>query len=216
MKARLNRFAPLLLMLVFPFLGMMYQIVNKPDDQIYSMMTNIDAAIPFIKYFAVPYSIWIFYIYACLVYFFFKDVRVYLHVILTYILCTLICYGIYMMFQTTVPRPIIAGNDPFTLLTMYIYNRDLPFNCFPSIHCFSCYMVMKALAMNEFRTKRNMTFIFGMSSLIIVSTFFLKQHAILDAFAGFMLVELIYPIVVKYESLARTWRQKQPSNTFDA
>ncbi|MDB5055121.1 MAG: phosphatase family protein [Bacilli bacterium] len=204
MNPYIRRILPLSTMLIFPFLGMLYDWVNHANGKVYNVMTDLDRMIPFIKYLILPYSIWIFYIYVCLVYFFIKDVKVYYRSLLTYTVCTLICYFIYSIFQTTVPRPILVGDDFFTRLISYVYNWDLPYNCFPSIHCFSCYMVMKALYRSDFRNHWNQILIYGMSTLIILSTFLVKQHAILDAFGGFALVELVYLVLNRVEILTKS------------
>lgn len=196
-------------MLVFPMLGWMYHLTNRVDREVYSLVTSLDQATPFIKYFALPYSIWIFYIYACLLYFFKKDLNLYYRGVVTYTVCALTCFLIYAVFQTTVPRPALVGNDPFTWLMSYIYNRDQPFNCFPSIHCFSSYMVMRLIWASPVRNRRNVALITGMSSLIILSTLFVKQHVILDALAAIALVECVLAAVVFVESVARDSRQRE-------
>jgi hypothetical protein len=38
-----------------------------------------------------------------------------------------------------------------------------------------------------------------MSTIIIISTFLVKQHALIDAFAGFLLVELVYLLIARLE-----------------
>ncbi len=210
-----KKYLPLLTMLVFPFLGAMYAWSNAQvthEVKVSTLITSFDTAIPFIKYFALPYSIWIFYIYVCLVYFFFKDPTYYYRGLLTYIVCALVCYGIYSVFQTTVPRPVVTGSDPFSELMRYIYNRDKPFNCFPSIHCFSSYMVMRLVWTSGFRNKRNLMLITGMSSLIIMSTLFVKQHVIMDAIGGIVLVELMLPLVLLAERSFKSSRARQRSS----
>ncbi|TJY40753.1 phosphatase PAP2 family protein [Cohnella pontilimi] len=204
-----RKFAPLALMLVFPFLGLMYQWINKPDQEVYMLVTALDRATPFVKFFAAPYAVWIFYIYVCLVYFFRKNITVYYRGLLTYIVCALTCYLIYSVFQTTVPRPLVTVDDPFTWLVSYIYNRDLPFNCFPSIHCFSSYMVMRLVWTSSFRNKWNVTLITTMSTLIILSTLFVKQHVILDAVAGILLVEVWLAVMMLIEVSVRESRARQ-------
>ncbi|MFC3799980.1 inositol phosphorylceramide synthase [Cohnella sp. GCM10012308] len=200
-KAYAKRFAPLLAMLVFPVLGMMYAAVNQMDGHVWNLVTPLDRAVPFIKWFALPYSVWIVFIYVCLLYFFVKDVRTFYRGVITYTLCALLCYLVYSVFQTTVPRPPLSGSDPFTRLVAYIYHRDQPFNCFPSIHCFSSYMVFRILASSTFKTRRSLTLIGIGSGLIILSTQFIKQHVILDLVAAITLVELVLPAVV----LAERW-----------
>lgn len=200
-KAYAKRFAPLLAMLVFPVLGMMYAAVNRVDGRVWNLVTPLDRAVPFIKWFALPYSVWIVFIYVCLLYFFVKDVRTFYRGVITYTLCALLCYLVYSVFQTTVPRPQLSGSDPFTRLVAYIYNRDQPFNCFPSIHCFSSYMVFRILASSTFKTRRSLTLVGIGSGLIILSTQFIKQHVVLDLIAAITLVELVLPVVV----LAERW-----------
>lgn len=190
-------------MLIFPVMGWLYAFTNNPDHhsnrRIYSLMTDIDRAIPLVKLFVLPYSIWIFYIYACLIYFFLKDPAVYRRTLITYVVCALVCYGIYLVFQTTVPRPELTGDDPITHLLMFVYHRDQPFNCFPSIHCFSSFMVMKALYTSKFRNRLNQTLIYGMSTIIIFSTFFVKQHAIMDAVCGILLADIVYRALLRID-----------------
>ncbi|WP_219838242.1 phosphatase PAP2 family protein [Paenibacillus sp. R14(2021)] len=198
----MKRFFPLISMLIFPVMGWLYAWTNNPNQQVYSLMTDLDRAIPLVKIFVLPYSVWIFYIYACLIYFFIKDPSVYRRSLITYVVCALICYGVYLVFQTTVPRPLLTGDDPFTRLLAFVYHRDQPFNCFPSIHCFSSFMVMKALYGSKFRNRINQTLIYGMSTLIIVSTFFIKQHTVLDAASGILLADIVYRLVTRLERRA--------------
>ncbi|MFC5652041.1 phosphatase PAP2 family protein [Paenibacillus solisilvae] len=196
LKQTVKRFFPLISMLIFPVMGWLYALTNNSSrSQVYSLMTDLDRAFPFVKIFVFPYSVWIFYLYACLLYFFMKDPLLYIRTLITYVVCALLCYVVYMVFQTTVPRPVIDGSDHATKLLAFVYNRDQPYNCFPSIHCFSSYLVMKALYTSRFRTWLNQTLIYGMSSLIIISTFFIKQHTFLDAIAGIILAEFVFRLV---------------------
>jgi len=211
-KIEWKKYRPLLLMLVFPVLGWMYAATNNIENQeVYSLATAVDSAIPFVKYFALPYSVWIFYIYVCLFYFFKKDINVYYRSLMTYVISAMLCYLIYSVFQTTVARPPVVGNDPFAWLMNYIYNRDEPFNCFPSIHSFSSYMVMRAIWTSSFRNKWNFTLITGMSSLIILSTLFVKQHVIMDVLGAIFLVEVVTAFIIIFERKLRVSRERQKS-----
>lgn len=183
---------PLLALLVFPVMAGIYAFVNKPGEKVYSLVTDLDRATPFVPFFAVPYLLWIFYIIACLIYFQRKDARIYYSTLVTYVLCALICYGVYVSFQTTVPRPDVTGTGLFDDMMRYVYQRDRPFNCFPSIHCFSSYLMMKALHKSSFAGFWNRVIIYGMSTTIIASTLFVKQHVILDALSAILLVELVF------------------------
>lgn len=205
----LKLYWPLGLMLIFPVLGELYHIVNKLPSEVTDLTTPIDQAIPFIKYFSVPYSIWIFYIYVCIVYFFFRDRTSYYRSIILYTICALTCYVIYLVFQTTVPRPEVIGNDPFAMLMRFIYNRDLPYNCFPSIHCFSSYLVMRLILKSPARNRVNTTLICGMSFLIIASTLFVKQHVIWDVIGAVALVEVYYLVLYSLPALYRSYSARK-------
>ncbi|MBC8081497.1 MAG: phosphatase PAP2 family protein [Gorillibacterium sp.] len=203
MLAKATRFKPLLGMLIFPVMGMIYAFLNKPPINVHTLITPFDIQTPFISVFILPYSVWIFYIYACLVYFLLKDPKVYWEALVTYTLCALACYAIYTVFQTTVPRPVITGDGILSKIMRWTYNKDQPFNCFPSIHCFSSYMVMKNLYKSSFKNLTNRILIYGMSSLIIASTLFVKQHVILDILSAIVLVEIVYWIVLRTSLINR-------------
>lgn len=216
MASRIWKYTPLLFMLIFPVLGAVYGLVDRPSDKVYELMTSWDHAIPFVKYFALPYSVWIFYIYICIFYFFKKDIRVYYRSLLVYTLCACVCYAIYSVFQTTVPRPDLIGNDAFTKLVRFVYHRDQPFNCFPSIHVFSSYMVFRLTAGSRFRNKWNMALIGVVSALIISSTLFIKQHAIVDGIAGITLVESVLALILLVERYLNRDVDARPSNSYGA
>ena len=203
LTTRQRYWLPIVLMLIFPLLGTIYQLVNHPTSHVHVLVTSADQLIPFNKYFALPYGVWIFYIYVCLVYFFFKDRTSYYRGLIIYTLCALTCYAIYAVFQTTVPRPVVPGDDMFARLTHFIYDRDQPFNCFPSIHCFSSYMVMRLAWGRSARSRLSTFLISGMSLLIICSTLFMKQHVIADALAGISLVEIYLFLLFKLPSWVR-------------
>lgn len=201
-----KKHAPLGLMLVFPILGLIYAAVNKPHEVVYSLVTPLDSAMPFIKVFAIPYSVWIFYIYACLIYFYIKDRNVYYLSLGTYIVSALISYTIYSVFQTTVPRPVVPEDDLLSSLVNFIYRRDQPYNCFPSIHVFSSYLMIKSLKKSGFGNWKNRTVIYTSSTLIIMSTMFVKQHVILDIVGGIVLAEVVFQVLRRLQTIVLTNR----------
>jgi len=208
-REKLASLSPLLLMLVFPVLGYLYKMFNQPTTEVHSLVMSFDRATPLLKVFFLPYSVWIVYIYICLIYFFLKDRTSYYRGILMYTLCALTCYMIYSVFQTTVPRPDIVGSDLLSQLARYVYERDKPFNCFPSIHCFSSYLMMRLLAVSPARNKLNRLLIYGMSTTIIASTLFVKQHVLWDVIGAVALVEVMYLVVIVLLPLTIGARQQQ-------
>ncbi|WP_438444825.1 phosphatase PAP2 family protein [Gorillibacterium sp. sgz5001074] len=189
---------PLAALGVFPVMAGIYAYVNKPGDKLYSLVTDLDRAMPFVPVFAVPYALWMLYILACLIYFLRRDPGLYYQTLVTYVLCASVCYTIYVYFQTTVPRPEVAGTGWTDGLVRLLYLRDQPYNCFPSIHCFSSYLMMKALNAGAFRTVLNRLIIYSMSLVIILSTLLIKQHVILDALSAILLVEVVFWLVGRF------------------
>jgi hypothetical protein len=72
-------------------------------------------------------------------------------------------------------------------------------------------MVMRMVWTSSFRNKRNVALITGMSSLIILSTLFVKQHVIMDALAGMFLVEVVVAVIVLFEQKLKVSRERQNS-----
>jgi membrane-associated phospholipid phosphatase len=76
-------------------------------------------------------------------------------------------------------------------------------------------MVMRMAWTSSFRNKWNVTLITGMSSLIIVSTLFVKQHVIMDALGGILMVEVVVAVIIVFERMLKESRERQ-NNTFGA
>lgn len=197
-----HAYGTLCTLLTLPLLSLMYALVNKPHGDVTSLVTALDRMIPFLPVFVIPYAVWVVYIYSCFLYFYFKDRKTYAVTLASYVICALVCYGIYFTFQTTVPRPEISGNGLFEIMVRFIYERDEPYNCFPSIHCFSSYLVMKAFWKSGLRTPGKLAFVSATSILIILSTLFIKQHVVVDALAAVLLVEIVYWTVSRLAVLA--------------
>lgn len=190
----------LLFALTFPMLGVLYPLFNRPGVRTYSLVTGLDVSLPFLKDFIIPYIAWYPFILLILVYFFIKDKRTFLNVIIVLDICLLFAFSTYVVYQTTVPRPILTGDDLFTNLVRSVYNGDKPYNCFPSLHVIETYILMKAMAASESKGKALNLIVQTLGTLIILSTFFIKQHVILDAVYGIVLVELVFNVVYRYQS----------------
>ncbi|WP_166246096.1 phosphatase PAP2 family protein [Paenibacillus turpanensis] len=184
----------LLLLLVLPIAGSGYVYLNNADRGFRILYTQVDYAIPFVKYFAVPYLFWIVFLYICLIYFCFRDRTMYYRMLFSYAAGVFICYMFYYFFQTTVPRPVLVGDDIFTWMVSKIYGSDQPFNAFPSIHCFSSFLMLSGILRSKVRNRLNTLLIGSTAMLIIASTLFVKQHVILDALSGIIVAELVFAL----------------------
>ena len=178
-----------------PILGLVYKILNNNPREAVILSTDVDSMIPFLPVFILPYIIWYAFIFGYLVYFWYKDIRVYMKTLTLIVVGELICFLIYFFFQTTVPRPKLVGDGILIDLVGMIYSHDQPYNAFPSIHVLTTFAII--LGSISIRNKHiiHSIFIPVMGSLIILSTLFVKQHYILDMFASMFLTSFIYGIV---------------------
>ncbi|MGC4377912.1 phosphatase PAP2 family protein [Fictibacillus sp. Mic-4] len=191
---------PLSLMLSIPLLHLIYEHLNNGDDGARILVTTIDLHIPFLKVFIIPYVFWYVYLFIMFTWLCFADRPVYYKTLLSLTIGMGICYIIYYFFQTTVPRPEVTGTDLLSSMVKLIYGSDQPFNCFPSIHVFSSYLMILAIRHSQLKNRWNVTLITSISWLIILSTMFVKQHVVLDGIAGILLGNTLFTIIYYFET----------------
>ncbi len=203
LKSLIKKAPYLLFLLVIPLLAKIYELLNSHSHRAVDISTALDQTIPFLSVFIIPYILWYAYIFCYLVYFCFKDTKVYLKTLILIVIAELICFVIYFFFQTTVPRPTITDNNVFSHLVLWIYNNDRPFNCFPSIHVLTTFVIMLASLHVKNKHVINNICIHGVGTLIIISTLFVKQHVIFDMIGSMFLVTFLYGIAFEFISLSR-------------
>ncbi|MFC0301993.1 phosphatase PAP2 family protein [Virgibacillus soli] len=186
----------LLLLLVFPILGIVYNYINDLPSKATNIAIPIDDYIPFVPIFVIPYILWYAFVFCYLIYFWYKNTRVYIHSIVTIVIAEIICFLCYIFFQTTVTRPELVGNGFFFDLVRNIYANDAPLNCFPSIHVLTTFMIMIGSIHIKKKHILNTIFIQTMGLSIILSTVLIKQHVILDVIASILIVSVIYSTLV--------------------
>lgn len=174
----------------------------------YVIHSVFDDYIPFCEYFIIPYLLWFPYIAVVLLYFFFTDTKGF------YKAAKLMFTGmtIFLIISTVFPnglnlRPVIFENDNmFTSMVQVLYKTDTPTNVLPSLHVYNSIAVSIAVASSErLRPFRWVQYgSLGLTTSIVLSTMFLKQHSIIDVVAGFVMAYLIYQFVYEPE------RQKSP------
>lgn len=195
MKTKKKDAPYLLLLLVLPVLGSIYKLLNNNPRDAAILSTDLDKFIPFIPAFIIPYILWYLFIFGYLLYFWYKDTQIYLKTLLIIVIGELVCFAIYFFFQTTVPRPKLAGDGILIDLIGLIYSHDRPFNAFPSIHVLTTFSIVLGNIHIGKKHPFHSIFVPVMGSLIIISTLFVKQHFFLDMFASMFLVSFLYGIV---------------------
>lgn len=196
-------------MLIIPLINNIYIHLNNSTRGVYNLVTDIDKKIPFIKEFIIVYWIWYPFIFFTLVYFCFKNKKTYYKAIFTIVTGMISCYVIYYFFQTTVPRPVLQGEDFFTNIVRFTYNLDNPFNCFPSIHVLTSYVMINGIRECGEKRSFDRLIVSFIAIAIIMSTQFVKQHVILDLIFAILLAEGIYRVADIF-TLERSlvWKKK--------
>lgn len=213
MKQKKENITAVLSILSVPLLNGIYKLLNNDGRSVHNIATALDYSIPFVKEFIIPYSIWYPFIMLGLLYLCFKDRKVFVRTVISIDIGLICCYIVYMVYQTTVPRPVLTGDDIFTKLVSITYTLDEPYNCFPSIHVLTSYLVMKAFYYGGFRGKLIKGTMFLVGSTIIISTLLIKQHFIADIFGAILLSEIIYScITLIIEERSILWIRRQYSS----
>ncbi|KRF07109.1 hypothetical protein ASG89_17295 [Paenibacillus sp. Soil766] len=189
-------------LLMIPLVGLIYIHLNQDPGNAYSLMTDLDRQIPFIQGFVVPYLSWYVFLAVGFLYLAYRDRSNYFQTLVEFIIGLLLCYSVYAIYQTTVPRPDIEGSDWMLRTVQWVYRSDEPFNCFPSTHVLTAYLMMRAYLRSVPIALRYKIIATSMAILIIVSTQFVKQHVLLDIVGAVLVAEGVVYIV---DRCRRTW-----------
>ncbi len=108
----------------------------------------------------------------------------------------LICAVFFIAMPTVIVRPEAAGGVYYDRLLAQLYAADQPTNLFPSMHCMFAYMVFRGFMI----AKLDKPVVIGsglFAALVCASTVFVKQHFLLDTFAGIILGEVAVTLSLK-------------------
>ncbi|NOU73661.1 inositol phosphorylceramide synthase [Paenibacillus sp. LMG 31458] len=202
-------------LLLIPLVGLIYIHLNQADGVAYSLVTDLDRQIPFMKSFVIPYLSWYGFLLVGFLYLAYKDRSMYYKTLFQFIMGLLLCYGVYAIYQTTVPRPELTGSDWLLRMVQWVYRSDQPFNCFPSTHVLTSYLMMKAYLRSTTIFWSYKIAVTSMSLLIIVSTLLVKQHVLLDIVGAVLVSEGVVYVVERFrigllkESVAVNTQQRK-------
>lgn len=188
----------------------------RPVRRFHVVHTVFDDMIPFCEYFIIPYLLWFPYVIAAMAYFIFFNKNKHEYYQLTFNLMLgmslfLIVSYIYPNIQHLRPTEF-ARDNIFTDMVRSLYKTDTPTNILPSIHVFNSLAVHMSLTSCE--ALQNKKWLHRSSllltSLIILSTMFLKQHSVIDVCLGTTLA--LFGFLVFYpERLQKLSQASAPS-----
>ena len=118
----------------------------------------------------------------------------------------LICGIFFILLPTCNERPIIAGNDIFEQLLLFLYWIDEADNLFPSIHClvsWNCFVGIRGLKCYSWKYK---TAAFVMAILVFISTLTTRQHVIADIVSAVAVSEICWFVVGHTRWYLRMWK----------
>lgn len=194
-----------LLLLYWPFHSLWYEFLRRthlPQESVWTVGCFLDEKIPFCEWFVIPYLSWYLGILGILLItlvtskgdFLRTNALILSSLFLSMVFCTLVPNGIDPAL-----RPDFQALGRENLLTKcveWIYLLDSPpRNVFPSMHVsVAIAMYVSALRSERLLRGRFSRLFFGVWTLLIVcSTVFIKQHGILDVFAGvFVALSVIF------------------------
>ena len=202
----------LLLLLFWPIFFVFFMIEENLIVESYTTIyIPLDDLIPFCKWFAIPYVLWYPYIVFPLLYLMAKNApefkRLMWFIMLTYTV-TLIIYAVFPNGQDLRPQTV-EGNGLIALWMRFLYSYDTNTNVCPSIHVIGTLAITFALLHTKAGKKWWSLLIISLLTLsICFSIVFVKQHSIIDLFAGAALCALAYPVIYNKKMKKRAESEK--------
>ena len=184
------------------YLGIFFTIEHFITDNYWATQLPIDYKIPFLEGFAPIYASWSVLLFILGIYLILKDgegFRRYMwSIMITFLFSTLICA---LIPNGQDLRPAVMPRDNiFCDLVAYTYSLDTNTNVFPSVHVGGVIDAWFAIWHTRGLKKRAWrwsTAVYGV--LVIASTMFIKQHAVIDVLAvlavGFLGNYIVYGII---------------------
>ena len=180
---RRNALFSLLLAVGVILTALIYPLLNH-GPAVIDLHTPLDAAIPLVPLFVIPYLSLQPYIIISLILFLFLRTPYFQSACLALLSVWFISYAFYALLQSAVIRPVLTGPDLFSRLVMTVYSLDQPFNDFPSLHT----ALSTVLAIHWVRLNKPLGIMLSLwTALIVASTVLIKQHYLADVALGLAL-----------------------------
>ncbi|NOU86348.1 inositol phosphorylceramide synthase [Paenibacillus sp. LMG 31460] len=197
-----KRYWPLLWINLIPILSIVYTFLNHDRPSVRMLWAELDKHIPLMPIFILPYDSWYPFLLSKFIWLFLKEKETYFKTLTIMCIGLIICYLIYSVFQTTIARPQLTEQGIFNDMIRFVYNHDQPYNCFPSIHVLTSYIVLKGAKQCAGIQGAAFAIVAVLYFSIIISTIFIKQHVILDVIGAIVLVEVLYLMAFVFQVIS--------------
>lgn len=209
-KLKINKSQLILLMAVLPFNGLIYygaRLLTQNSFH-YSLALSADLNSPYI-----PWTIYIYW--GCFLFWVINYLLSTIYdqgdgyrFVLSHFIGEAICFLIFIALPTTMKRAdTTAINSLANFLVQLTYRFDEANNLFPSIHCFVSWLCFIGVRNNKDIPRWYQFLSLVMAIMVCISTLTVKQHVIMDVFAGIAVAEIAYLLSTLSQPIL-----KQPSN----
>ena len=157
-----------------------------PYERCHEVHCALDDLIPFCEVFIVPYFLWFCFVAFSLLYLFLYDIpnfrRLSIYIIITQV-GAMIVYILWPNIQLLRPETIPRSNL-FTWIVQFLYSADTPTGVCPSLHAAYSIAILSVFWHRKETALWWKLLLPVLVIIIIASTFFIKQHSVLDAIAA--------------------------------
>ncbi len=193
-----KKYRHLFLILFWPMYLSFFILTEKYVTPIFDIYCPLDDLIPFCEFFVIPYVLWYALLAFVSLYTLFFDIPSFKKFYLFLSVTCIITFSLYIIFpnmQNLRPQEF-ARDNIFVDVMKNLYSIDTNTNVCPSIHViFSLGMLFAMWNSKHFSSTLWRVIELVVAASICLATVFLKQHSVLDIFAGVALSFSILPII---------------------
>ncbi len=160
-----------------------------PREKCYVVHCWLDDVIPFCEAFVIPYVFWYLLVFGSLLYFLFYNVDSFKKLSTFIIITQVVAMIIYILFPNRQDlRPTEFDRDNIlTQLVGLLYTVDTNTNVCPSLHVGFSLALASVWTKEKDASRAWKIFVVIAVILICMSTAFIKQHSVVDAFVAFVM-----------------------------
>ena len=100
----------------------------------------------------------------------------------------------YLVYPTKIPRPPIIGDEIYHQTINFFYGIIPAYNLIPSFH--ASLLTLSTLVIRR-ENKKIGNFLIILTTVILITTLFVKEHYLIDLITGVILSILIYKVILK-------------------
>lgn len=181
-------------------------------DNYWVSWCTLDDQIPFVRQFVLIYVLWYPLMLGTTLFLLLKDRRAFVRYARSVVLGLTACMLIFVLLPSGQNlRPAeVPGDDLTARLLRFIYAADTNTNVFPSMHVVGTLAAVIAIFDSRSASLGAKWGVAALGVLINASTVLVKQHSVLDIFAGIALYALVYLAVYRLPELRRQRHLARP------